>query len=379
VHYIHITNNPVASNVTAYRKVKPVGYYHKLSATNGIYDRCTFEIVGTKHELEEMFENGLGRNVERFNIDGQELIFQGFIYEMVFNQPGIRSSKSLGNMYNRIKVRYTALNTGVNPPTETEDQVTATVNDTDSQDLFGIKTKVYRPPTEKMTSGMATQFGDTLLEQYKTPRRSDNAVSTDGQSSLKIYCRGYMDALDWRSYSQTASSGTQNANTVISAIIASVGQFIDSEILDTNSLQIQRYFNDDYTALQIIKMIAGLGDSSDDRWVAFVDNDRILKYQEASTSIAYIRRLADKHQWIKDNSGRIVQPWEIKPNKWLRTVDVEPFWVPISNDLIDDPQAMYIETVEWYEQGNRLVLTGSKGEQIQNIIAKNANQGELLL
>ena len=380
MRFVHINNNPITPNVLTFGKsFKPVNWYHRLSANMGLYDRCSFSIIGPRYELEEMFENGLGRNVERYSRDGNSLIWQGYIHEMTLTQPGMRSRVSLENMYNEIRVRYTALNTATNPPGETPDSVTSDADDTPSQNIYGTKTKVYRPPYDKMTSGMADQLRDTLLGQYKLPRRSDDASSGQNQVELKIFSRGYIHTLDWRIYNQTVQSGTDQVRDQILIMVADVGEFIDRNYGVTNNLAVQQYYNDDQTAYRLIEMLTNLGDASDNRYVSYVGNNRAFRYEKASTTVGYYRRMADSRQRIKDTSGRWVPNWEIRPNQWLRTVDVSPFYVPPSTDLIDDPQAMFIETAEWYENGNRSVLTGSKGEQLQVILSKQAAQGEILL
>lgn len=353
---------------------------HKLSVDIGLYDRCSFSIRGTLLELEELFDHGLCTNIERYTPDGNKLIWQGYIDEMVLTQPGMRSRISLEHMYNRIRVFYTALNTGTNPPGETPNSITSAANDTTSQAKYGIKEKVFRPPLEKMTATMATQLRDTLLEQYRQPRRSDDATMSDQDLELRIFGKGYIHTLGWRVYTHTATSGTDQSEDQIYIIVDDVGDFITNQIYvyRANGTLVPRYYNDQETALQIIQQITSVGDSNFDEWIAYVDDNRVFHYEEASNSIGYWRRMSDRQLAVRDMSGRAIPPWEVRPNRWLETTDVASYYSPSSSDLADDPRCIYIKTVEWYEDSNNMVLTGSKGEQIDVILARIASQGESL-
>ncbi|MEA1998237.1 MAG: hypothetical protein U9N61_02775 [Euryarchaeota archaeon] len=356
----------------------PNNYSHKLKAALGYYDTCSFDILGSPHELQMLFSNILSRDVRRFAPDGNSLIFEGFVNRAVLTQPRARSEKSLENMYNRISVRYTKLDTSSNPPGETEYTTTTKVNDTDSQGEYGIKELVFRPPAEKLTQTSAEQIRDVALEQYKVPRRSDTTMPGNDGYKLQVQCLGYIHTLKWRIYNQTVNSGTQNASTIIGSILDGIGDFIDTHREDTNGTQTERYFNDDDTALSIIQKIASVGDNSNNRWIVYVDDNRHFVYEKASSNVKYIRRLSDRKQAIRTLDGRTVPAWAIRPNTWMITTDAEMFSAD-NTDITKNPRAMYIESVEWLEDRNSLVIQGSIGDEIKTLMARVTAEGEAIL
>ncbi len=378
MRFVQILNSPIATNKQSFSKNVPVEEWeHKTTATIG-YDTARFDLIDDKHILEEFFYYGLGRIVTRYSADGNTIVWQGQIVDMTLTEPGSRFRRSIREMYNRVSVRYTALATGSNPPGETENSTTADADDATSQGQYGIKALVFRPSVEKLTAGMATQFRGTVLAQYRQPRRSADYISSESRSRLSVICEGYGRTLGWRVYNQTSSSGTANASTIVAAINTAVGEFIASTRVDTNTTAVNQYFNDDRTALEILQSIAGLGDSSNNRWVMHVMDGRKLIYEQVPTTVNYYRRLSDPKQSILDAMGRDVPLWEIRPNKWLRTTDAQPFTAD-SSALVDDIQSMYIESVNWVEKSNSLTLTGSTTDKSRMLVAQVAAAGQNLL
>lgn len=377
MQFVQIQHNPRVVYVGSYFHNWSVrGWRHKYTIDYGYYT-AAFDIQAPMHVLDEFFTYGLGRRVRRYSPDGNICIYDGFVYDMVFQQPGMRSRKSIADLYNYAKVYYTELDTSTNPPGETA-AVTPVAGNSSSVFRYGLKDLVYRPPVEKMTLVMAQQLRDTVLDQYRIPRRSDDYASYTSEPKISIVCRGFMDTLDWRVYNHTANSGTQNASLEIAAMEAAVGDFIEDTRISTNTLQVNRYTNDDLTALARIKTIAGMGDANDNRWVCMVWEDRILYYQQAASEVSYYRRLSDRNQVIRNPYGQVVHPWEIRPDNWLRTSDVT-IYRPEPASLEDDESAMYIESVEWSEDNNTVVLSGTSRGKLQTIVARLANQGDYVL
>jgi hypothetical protein len=76
--------------------------------------------------------------------------------------------------------------------------------------------------------------------------------------------------------------------------------------------------------------------------------------------------------------GRELPFWEVRPNRWLRTTDIQGF-AAIPTNIVDDRSAMYIERVDWNEDQNSITLTGSTKDKIQTYVARLSNAGEVLL
>ena len=375
---ISISQNPLSTTASSYfNQWTPLNWTHQSDADFG-FKQCSFDLVGRPYDLEEMIYNGLTRRVTRYSEDGNVVIFDGYIDQMTLTEPGMRVRADTRDLYNSVVVVYTQLNTGVNPPTETANTATAAATDSDSQAMYGTKELIHRPPIVKMTAGMATQLRDNLLAQYKSPKPTADVVSGERTARLHVVCSGYMGTLDWRVYNQTVNSGTQNASSEVIDILAASGSFVSGSKIDLNSTQVNKYTGDYTVALKRLQDIAAIGDTNNNRWLVYMYEDREIYYEQQAYSITYFRRMSDPKQQIFDLFGRTVPYWEIRPNTWIRTSDIQPFEVTPS-DLIDDRSAMYIESVRWNENTNTINLWGSKANTPQVLVARMSNQGEGLL
>jgi hypothetical protein len=378
---VQIGLNP-SLGATAYVYDQDVANWRHRISTIG-FDTAQFDVLGEKHQLDKFFYNELGKRVTRYGGGGHRVIWDGQIVEMVYSQPGLRQRISLRNMYNRVSVRYIPINTGTNPPTESAETSTAVANDTASQAKDGIKELVFRPPKiNRLTDADAQQMRDTLLAFYRNPTISDAGSIGGGEMpGVQCLCEGYYHTLGWRVYNQTANSGTQDADVVVAAVEAAAGDFILSTSLSSNTTAVQRYFNRDNTAREVIEAIVALGDSGNSRWLAYVLEDCKLVYAitpSLTQDILYYRRMADTRQEIYGRDGRIIPNWEIRAGQWMWTTDIDPFRLP-TLVLRDNPQLMLIESVEWDEEGDRLAFEGAKDDRAQMMIARAAAQGEMLL
>ena len=381
---VQIVHSPIATSVRQYQRNWEVeNYRHRLSATMG-FDTCSFDIHGTRDEMEEFFFSGLGRQVTRYSNDGGYICWQGQIMSLTLNEPGFQMRVSLDEMFNRIIVRYIPIDTSTNPPTESAETSTTAVNNAASQAKYGVKELIYRPAhITRLNNADATQQGDILLGQYKEPRRSGQISSGDNDPKLFIECEGYMHTLDWVVYNQTVSSGTDNLNTLVAAVLATTcGQFVaSSDTSNSTGLSAQKYFNRDDTGLTVVQTLASLGDTGLNRWLCNMFEDRKIVYSQSydinSNIVSYYRSSQNERQEIRDLFGRIIPPWELRPGKWIRTMDVFP-WYPTPATLPEDYTALYIEAIDWSEPDS-LQLQGSPGDKLQVILARQANQGDVLL
>lgn len=382
---VQITHNPISTVRQQYFKSwQADSYRHRITATLG-FDTCSFDLKGSIEELEDFFYNGLTRRVTRYSDDGNFTCWDGHIVEMTLTQPGSQDTISLREMFNRISVRYTPIDTATNPPTESAVATTTAVNDTVSQGKYGVKQIVVRPShVDRMTAASAAQLGGTLLEQYKEPRRKGQITTASSEPKLSVQCEGYMHTLGWVVYNQTGSSGQSANEVVIDAILASspAGQYVASrDTASATGLTVQNYYNRDDAALDIIQQIAALGNTAKNRWLCSMYENRKVVFTQAydinDNVVDYVRRVGDTRLEIKDLSGRVIKPWELRPNKWIKTTDVYG-WKPTPLTHPEDYQSKYIESVSWSEPDN-LSLDGSPGDNLQVITARMAYRGDRML
>lgn len=276
---IIIKNNPITLWEQFMLTLSPEGAEFDQYAQedrDGGYYRASFNMYIDPIASSEFLENGLGRHVEIY--DNQSIcVFEGFIFEIVRDVGSTIANISLQNMINKAWMRSD----------HDGDQIVergTTLHVLKSQAKYGIK--------EGVLSGGELEglsVADQSAQQYLNWRAWPNPESEIGAGSgiphLQIYCRGYMETLAWRVYNQTILTGTQGANAQIEDILDSVGQFVNSYSLSSNSTQVTKEYDADRRADDIIRGIASLGDSNNRRWIAYMLNNLTLYYAQAKPSI----------------------------------------------------------------------------------------------
>jgi hypothetical protein len=229
--------------------------------------------------LRAFFESGLGREVQFKNDDGG-IDFEGYINTMTLT--GLGASKittTLDTMKNRILVRYKDAAGAFARATQ--------ANDTDSQDRYKIKEFVMSAG-QLTASSIANNLATIVLRRYRWPKQVPEDLRLGGELQAPRYieasCLGYVHTLEWRTYNQTASTGTQSADLELADIIASVGQFVSDTQFSANPLGVTKEYDADRDALGICLDIARLGDSQNppQRWVLYMKEGRKLVYEPAA-------------------------------------------------------------------------------------------------
>lgn len=240
---------------------------------------ASFTMNNDETTLRMFFEGGLGREVQFKNENGG-IDFEGFINTMTLT--GLGASKittSLDNMKNDILVRYKDAAGTFARATEAQD--------TDSQDRYGIKEYVLSAGQLTATS-IADNLATLVLRRYRWPKQVPEDLRLGGELQqpryIEVQCLGYVHTLEWRTYNQTASTGTQSADLQLADIIASVGQFVAENAFKANPLGVTKEYDADRDAQAICFDIARLGDSQNppQRWVLYMKEGRRLVYEPAA-------------------------------------------------------------------------------------------------
>jgi len=227
----------------------------------------------TRAFASDLLSNGMVRHVEIYNEKGIK-DWTGFISKVTLDTGTAVIEADLADMANRIWVRYNPSGTVLR---------STTLNNTDSQDRYGIKQRVL--VGGKISLGVADDFAQQTLDWVGWPSPGVRSLSIGGRSrgqrSLEIKCLGYWHTLGWRTYEQTASTGETDASTVVSAIITDVGEYIRSTTVDTNTTQVPQEYDTDRYAKSILQNIAQIGDGAYHKWVVGVTGNRDFYYKQA--------------------------------------------------------------------------------------------------
>jgi hypothetical protein len=197
--------------------------YRPQDRAEGGFWNMTFKLFARENILKDMFENGLGRHVEVWG-DGLQQDFEGMIYELVYNLPPDRFVISLENMANTMFMRTDYDDDG------TVERTTVLTNQ-DSIDRFGTKEIVVSGgETEGLT--VADQAVQTFMDLRAFPKPEALLQGGKGDPYLEVHCKGYIKTLDWQTYNQTGSSGTQGASAEVSDIIDDAAPYVASKEID---------------------------------------------------------------------------------------------------------------------------------------------------
>ena len=284
---------------------------------------------------DDFLNNGLGRQVEIYNARGLR-VWIGFINSVVHQRGGVEVISSLDDMANQLWVRHDA-GAGVTRG--------GTYSDADSQDRYGTKVRVLvggQAPTASVNL-----YAQKDLAWIAWPQASVRSIDPAGQkqsASLTLKCYGYWHTFSWRVHNQTAVGGTANANVIISDVMA-VGEFIRTNTVETNTLSLNRTYDSDRYADEVLRSVVEAGNATSKRMVCGVTGERDFYYRAAVSEtgvIKYSVGMWDPRARIHNETGGVIAADEIRPDAWIRVEGMQmPRGVAYDNN-IEDPSTTYL-------------------------------------
>lgn len=316
---------------TFHERLDTEGEQYSITAGVG-FDKASFTIRGGAEYLRAWFGAGLARDIVFTAPDGGRA-WEGYVHKLTLTIGASTRVRSLDALANRIIYVYRPLDTSASPPT-TGAQTSTTVNDTTSQAQYGIKTATISGGEK--TSGAATaEAAKELAQAARIWEDGSDRLGGSSEPQLRIECSGYAWMLDWFNYA-SASSGTATRTALVQAIATADPNGIlsnDYHLVGTNSDTVEAYRDGSRPGWKLIQDV-GQADASGYRWVAGVYERRLLSYKRAegldssddllSTNQHGVitRNIYDAGERFYDQSGRELQPWQIRPDRLLKTTGV---------------------------------------------------------
>lgn len=342
-------------------------YQHTIAALGG-YESASFTINDRLDRLEDWLDR-IGYHVEVYNPD-LVLIWAGFINSIDLQIGPLAVTRGkLTEIGNRVSCVYSTVDTSTTPPTMGTRARTTEVENTNSQARYGIIQKICS--VGGATQVTAEQIRDTWIDENNEPETSQQYSPGGGMTSVTISCTGYYAWLDLYAYNQTANTGTINVSTAIqNALAADLNGLFSTDYtrITTNTLQTQRYVNDDDTAWSYIKYLVSQGDAASTRYLFGIYANQRAIYESMPTDTAYLQRLSDEKQRVETPGGQEVKPWDVLPGRWLLYPDFLVGRITPA-DKRNDSRYEFIERVT-YTAPYSLSHNGSKVSTLSQKLAR---------
>lgn len=264
------------SDITA----KAQYWQRSLAANGGPWDG-SFRIVAPLHELQDWFYNRLGYHVQEV---AGGVTWAGLIYEMELTYLGATRRRSLDDVFNYVKAKYTYT---------AGEKETAVAQDATSVARYGRKEEILTLNDYPQAAAEAQR--DLFLRQqaYPWPRPLTANVGT-GESYLDVTCLGYWKTMAWRYCSVT--TGTEaNVSTFIDAILdADCADYLTVGAIRENTLQVKQATPSPQRAWDVLQEQVALGGTvggvAGSPYRLYVDNQRRVFYEPVDTTPVYAIR-----------------------------------------------------------------------------------------
>lgn len=249
---------------------------------------------------------------------------------------------------NRTALVYSTVDTTTSPPTVGVRATSATQENADSQQQYGILEHIAS--AGGVSAAEVADIVALYLEESAWPGTASR-WNTQQQATplVTVELLGYVHWLKLYTYNDT-TSGTRTYPQKIQDILGGDPNGLlstDYSMIDpdgANTQPIRRYNNDDQTAWAQIKSIVARGDGTDP-WSFGVYDDRRAYYDIAPSTIEYEQRLSDPAQRITGIAGTTVQPWNVRPGKLMLATDFLIGTSLLTSQLVRDPRVTFIEQV----------------------------------
>lgn len=349
-------------------------YSHTIGAAGGFLS-CSFTIAGSLNEIEAFYADGIGRHVQVYNA-ALVLVWEGFVNSITINLGAMSNTIGpLTDIANQVVVVYTPIDPTADPPATGPETETTAGTDATSQAKYGTWEKVYSGGSlyDGAATPLSEQIRDTLLGDLKDPATTQG-VAVDAQEgpSVTVECRGYYDWFMAYIFNDTAT-GTSTITAKIEDIIDADPNGIFNTVYDqiaTNAALVAARERDNGTALELLETLTASGDGTNFyRYALQVYGDRKVYYSAVPSSVHYLHALSDPAERIELPDGALVEPWDVRPWRWLFVTDYLIGRTQPTADLRTDPRNILIETVT-YTAPYGIEINGARLQDLPQLIGQ---------
>jgi len=297
-------------------------YEHTISDRFG-FESMNIGMRATTDEINDWLQNGLMRSVKVYSPDA-DVVWEGFLETISATLGQKRASLSLKNMANRVRTKYTLEEKGT-PKT------TATVQNTVSQGLYGIKDRVAS--LSSVLDLAATTANQRTLNSLALPRSSETTEARTGRAgdtTLTLVFAGWYATFDWvfvpSSFDGSSGNTVQALIAALLTSAAGINAFVqaDASNIAAFGYSLSNNVVSETTFKKQLDKYFGLGDSNSTQMAWGVYEDRILKSAlwAGSTPSTITYREDARTGVVTDAYGNVVDPWNVRPNAMSEVVQL---------------------------------------------------------
>lgn len=343
--------------------------YDQSSTALGGFWTATLSLRLPLEEMEDWLANGVGRQL---TVKGRAntVAWEGIVDRVSLEVGGY--SMTVGpymDIANKIKLSYSVfLQLGGGNATGIR-VVTPYTTNTASAARYGVLEKNFS--VGGIDESEVTNLQAMLLERFSFPARSEDLSLPGGDRNrfvdVKLECVGYGQLFQKYIYN-SATTGLQNLSDKLTAIVAAEPNGLFSSYIQSNTIQVPAYENDDKEAWGLIKGLVAMGISSQERATFGVYANQKVVYRSASNEVVYIRPFREGASVIQDTAGGLLQPWQIRPGNYVWVSDLIP-GKPLDRRLDRDPRVLFVNTVQ-YRLPDQLVINGAHSYRVEQKLAQ---------
>ena len=356
---------------TFIRQIPVYAYRHRKVAIGGD-DSASCILFVSYNEAEWWYENALGNSGRFFVDDPMMPVWDGYVNRVTMEVGGYTFTRSLDDMFNRTTMDYYNQATAALA-------VTATINDTASQTVYGLKQGQIAGEIEYGTGSSRNAIRQILATQYAWPQVSFSQGG--GAVAIKLELLGWYHVWEWEIYESTNTTDVNadvallrttvtttaeaptNAPFIYATGAGGAGNTWSQYIAANAGFTINRESTNGRTYWDFISEITSGGDGTNP-WVVGItrpnalDATRYVYYRAARSAVAYYQRIFSEPGVVRDQFDRKVSPWRMEADRSIQVSDVLFAW----DEAGQDPRATYIEALEY--DGDTQTVTYQGGDNI---------------
>lgn len=342
-------------------------YSHTIDAFGG-YGAGTLGLVGTHHDAEVWYRDGLGRRIVSYDHAGK-VMYEAFANQITIKGSGV--SISIGPLLevtNRCRVAFTTVRYATNPPIGGQSRYTTEAEVAASILKYGILYELV--DAGMMHEIVADSIRDTHLYNHAYPKGDQDIEIPGGAAfSIEIGLLGYNSWLERYTYQQLGAGLQALSDKLRSVITYDPNDYLSDNFINVapNSFEVPINDDDERTAMSIVKDLVGQGDGGGNRYLFGVYQERLVYYRPAPTSVRYHYSMHDPSQKVYDNEVE-VRPWNVMPGEWMRVADLLT-GEPVPLDPRRDPRNLFIESVT-YSAPYSVAINGSELDVLPMALAR---------